>query len=406
MLSLVFAVGLGVLLRAWLLTHHPLTSDEAIAGLMATQIRQGHFYSLYWGQAYGGVEPYVVAFFSLLFGATVAVYATVSFLGTLAAIFVWRIVRRLVPPEFAWLGVVAACIYWVWPEAGLWNSTYEWGFRGVTMAAGLASLLFALRLIDDSSLVNCVLLGLSVGILWWSSPESVYFAVPLIGLLSIVVRLRSADGWPVKRVVKLVVPLIAGSVVGAFPWLWTNFHDGFASLKLSSSPTYVHSSYLGRLSVFFWKTLPIMLGVKLPLSGSWVGGPLGEVLFVTAGMILLTLCVRAVMRIADTGLLSKTSWCALGVVLFPFWYAVFPATSFWEQGQYGLYLLPLLLFVVCGSTTVRAGVDRSRRFFNSTGSFGNALDVRRGLGGVRQHIRILQRQLVRTFPLFALDANR
>src|SRR5580692_9827222 len=55
------AVLYGALLRAWLLTHLPLWGDEAIVGLQARAIGSGHFSAFYWGQHYGGLEPYVVA---------------------------------------------------------------------------------------------------------------------------------------------------------------------------------------------------------------------------------------------------------------------------------------------------------------------------------------------------------
>ena len=63
-------VVVGAALRAWCLFHHPITSDEAIAGLMAQQALHGHFSAFYWGQSYGGVEPYLIAFQYRVFGFT------------------------------------------------------------------------------------------------------------------------------------------------------------------------------------------------------------------------------------------------------------------------------------------------------------------------------------------------
>lgn len=281
----------------------------------------------------------------------------------LSAVLVWRIVRRLVPPRSAWVGLVAGCIFWVWPEAGLWNSTYEWGFRGVTLAAGLASVLLALRLVDRPSLPNGAVLGLSLGVLWWSSPESVYFAPSVIGLVSMAVRQRPSPRSELKHISAILLPALGGVIVGASPWLWANLHNGFASLKLSSSPSYIHSSYLGRLSLFFRETLPMMLGLKLPLSGSWIAGRFGQVVFVSAAVILAAVCLRFVPGIRATNLRAEASWCAAGVLLFPFLYAVFPATSFWEQGQYGIYLVPLMLFVVAAGAG-RLGDRRRRRVWD------------------------------------------
>src|SRR5271165_3555765 len=57
------AVGIaaGLLGRAWWLTHVTFDSDQAVVGLMAREILHGHFTAFFWGQVYGGVEPFVVA---------------------------------------------------------------------------------------------------------------------------------------------------------------------------------------------------------------------------------------------------------------------------------------------------------------------------------------------------------
>ncbi len=65
------AIVVGIALRAWSLSHFPTTSDEAVAGLMAQQILHGHFSAFYWGQPYGGVEPYVTAPVFAIFGSSI-----------------------------------------------------------------------------------------------------------------------------------------------------------------------------------------------------------------------------------------------------------------------------------------------------------------------------------------------
>ena len=54
-------IAAGVLGRAWLLTHVTLDSDQAVVGPTANDILHRHFTAFFWGQAYGGVEPFVVA---------------------------------------------------------------------------------------------------------------------------------------------------------------------------------------------------------------------------------------------------------------------------------------------------------------------------------------------------------
>src|SRR5665213_1722445 len=49
-------MGLGI--RVWALGRHAINADQAVVGLMAEQILHGHFSAFYWGQSYGGGEPY------------------------------------------------------------------------------------------------------------------------------------------------------------------------------------------------------------------------------------------------------------------------------------------------------------------------------------------------------------
>ena len=144
------AVAFGVALRLWFLFHVPVNSDEAIVGLMARGIEHGHFVAFYWGQPYGGGEPYVVALLFALFGqSALALALTPVLLWAVSSVLVWRIVRRLVAtPELA---LLAGALAWVGPDVALSNSTLEYGFRGVTLVCGLTALLMSLRVLDGRS---------------------------------------------------------------------------------------------------------------------------------------------------------------------------------------------------------------------------------------------------------------
>ena len=230
--TVVAAFGVGLALRLWLLWHRPLTSDEAIVGLMASQIRHGQMFTFFWGQSYGGVEPYVVALWSFVAGSGAASLNSVPMvLSAVAAVLAWRIGLRVVPAGMKVLAVAAGAVLWVWPDVVIYNSTRELGFRGVTVVTGLAVLLMALRVIERPSPFNIGVLGLVAGIGWWSSPEILYFAVPAVAYLLFSQReLRSAPRWRL-----LLLP--AGFVIGPAPWLATNLRTGFLSLRASSSPT-------------------------------------------------------------------------------------------------------------------------------------------------------------------------
>ena len=341
---LVGAFGIGLALRLWFLWNCPLTSDESIVGLMASQIRHGQTFTFFWGQSYGGVEPYVVALWSFVAGSgPVSLNSVATLLSAVSVVLAWRIALRVVPGAASVLAVAAGAALWVWPVVVIYNSTRELGFRGVTVAAGLAVLLMAVRVAEHPSAPNIAVLGLVAGIGWWSSPEIVYFAVPSVAYLLFSRReLRAAFSWRL-----LLLP--AGFVIGAAPWLATNLRTGFLSLRISSSPNYVPSTYTGRLSVFFDKTLPIMLGLKIPFSGAWLEGRAGQVLFVAVVVALLGLCVVAVSGLGMGGHASMVRALGLGLLVFPLIFAVFPATSYWQEGQYGVYLVPLIVLVTTGT---------------------------------------------------------
>jgi len=243
-------------------------------------------FTFFWGQSYGGVEPYVVALWSFVAGSgAVSLNSVPMVLSAVAAVLAWRIGLRVVPPGMKVLALAAGAVLWVWPDVVIYNSTRELGFRGVTVVAGLALLLMAFWVIGRPSPFNIGVLGIVAGIGWWSSPEIIYFAVPAVAYLLFNHReLRSA-----LHLKLLLLP--AGFVVGAAPWLATNVRTGFLSLRASSSPSYVHSTYSGRLSIFFHKTLPMMLGFRMPLTGAWLDGRTGQVLFLSATVALLALCV-------------------------------------------------------------------------------------------------------------------
>jgi hypothetical protein len=335
------AIAFGLAIRLWYLFHVPVNSDEAIVGLMAQGILHGHFSAFYWGQPYGGAEPYVVAPLFAIFGESARVLAcTPVLLWAISSVLVARVVRRLVATPG--LALLAGALVWVGPTVALLNSTLEYGFRGVTLVCGLAIVLLALRLLEGSaSWVDAAALGLFAGLGWWSSPEIAYFLFPA-GLLVIAAVVRS--GAPLGRWVGRVAAAAAAALLGALPWLWANVRSHLASLKTSSFPgaaiTRQNTGFGGRLHVFFDRSLPIDLNLRRLVIGSPVFGG--------GGGTALTMAVLAVMAVAIVVCLlrrDRVSALAVGVVAFPFIYAAQPGTWYWEDGRYIIFLSPLLAIV-------------------------------------------------------------
>src|SRR5580698_5591077 len=85
----------GALLRLWMLGHANMNSDEAIVGLMAHQIVHGHTTTFYWGQDYGGVEPYFVALMQVFGSSPLVVNLSASVLALAAAALTWLVGRHV-----------------------------------------------------------------------------------------------------------------------------------------------------------------------------------------------------------------------------------------------------------------------------------------------------------------------
>lgn len=351
----VAGVALGVALRAWALTHHVLNADEAVVGLMAEGVLHGHGSVFYWGQDYGGGEAYVAALLVAAFGRSgIALESTAAVLSVLAALTTWRVARRLTPDRG--VAALAGVLVWVAPEVAVRLSTMEYGFRGVTMLFGLLALLAAVRLLDGyRGLPDWAGLGLSAGIAWWSSPEAVYYLLPAFLLFVAAVVVKRAGA-----LVGVLTGLV-GFAVGAAPWLVVNLTHGFESLRTSnfqggSRPL----TYSKRLSQFFHLSAPIELGLKRWGSGLRTFGAPGtpgweqvawDVLLAAVCAVLAAALLRCVLR------RDRAVAVAVGAVAFPFVYAASPATWFWQDGRYGVYLGPLLALLLAAAIGRRRAHD-------------------------------------------------
>ena len=348
----------GALERLWLLFHLPLFGDEAVVGLMVRQIDRGQFPTFYWGQQYGGVEPYVAALVGHVVPGPIGLNATASLLALVAAVMVGLVVQETSGNRRA--ALLAGALAWVWPYVVVWNSTRELGFHFVTLALGLALLYFAVRVCrGHQGPMTLLALGACAGIGWWSSPEIAYFALPA-GVVLVGSWRRWTDGWS-ARVDPWPMTLFGiGVVAGALPWLVTNVHTGFASLSQSSAPTGT-TTYGGRLVVFVEKVLPTELGLRTLGTGRWVGGRLLGHLLYGVSLVVLTGCILVAGLAIRRGRRSLPLFAAaVGVAAFPFVFAANPGSGFWLDGRYGVDF-SFLVAMLALSVLVEVSASRSGR---------------------------------------------
>jgi len=332
----VLALG-GLLLRVWMLGHNSMDSDQATVGLMAREILHGHTYAFYWGQGYGGAEPYVVAAVSAVFGQSpLTVNATPSLLAVIISVLIWRIGLRLFSDMAA---LCAAVMAWIWSESTVWNSTKELGLHQICAVMGCVVLLEALRIVqaartdDGDRLGDWLVLGLAAGVGFWASPEVVYLALPAIAAVLISLRRHTL------RAALIRTGGAAGMLlVGCLPWIWGTLGGKEASFP--PSPI----GYPSRVVSFFSHVLPLLLGLRVKGIGVWEGGPaIGKGLFLVACCLLLAAMAIVVVRTQDGWII------VLALALFPFLYAAFPTSWFWNDGRYAVQLTTLLSLVVFGA---------------------------------------------------------
>lgn len=373
---LVLAIALGTYLRLWMLGNLGITSDEAVVGLAAHQILHGHFTTFYWGQSYGGVEPYAVALLFLVFGTHAwVINATAALLFAVAIVLVWRLGSRATGNGV--LGAFAAAIVWVWPYSEMWNSTREYGFRGVVLVCGLGALLCTLRILQrEDGRSTWFVLGATTGLGFWASPEIVFFLLPVLGglLFALRGRLRGGDarafafswvgdGRREKQVGRSsaadVATAAAAALLFGLPWIYTNLRTGFSSLGAITSGEAPGNTYVHRLHIFFSDVLPMSLGARVPASGAWVDGRAFGI------AILVVVLSAAVLGIVFAGVRIESCRLLVGyVVAFPFISASMVPTDYWFDGRYGTLLTPVLVpLVVAGLDVLVRELGRRRPLF-------------------------------------------
>ena len=338
--GIVLLVLLGAFIRIWALGREPINSDEAVVGLMAREILHGHFSAFYWGQSYGGGEPYVVALLFLVFGQSgFTLTLTPVLLDAVSVLLVVFLGRRLFSLR---VGVTAGLLFWLWPEVYIWQSTLEYGFRWVALICSLSVALLSLRLLSrDSSRphLDWAALGLFAGIGWWSTPEIVYYVLPSALMLGYHVLRKRLRFGPVDAVVA-----VGALLLGALPWIWANVRSNFQSLRPGVEPD---PRFLSHMKALVVHALPILLGLQLPVpapnSVRWFDGA-------NVGELLLVVVVAAgAFWLAVLLLSRRASWLVLFTVLFPFLYAASPFTWYWSDDRYAVFLAPIVALLVASS---------------------------------------------------------
>ncbi|HEV7525999.1 MAG TPA: glycosyltransferase family 39 protein [Acidimicrobiia bacterium] len=317
-------------------------SDQAIVGLMALQLlRHGHMNAFFWKQSYGGgLEAFAVAPSLAVFGTNTLglVFPSVVF-GLIAAWLSWRIARRFFSPLIA---AASGILSLFWPAASVWFGTRERGFYPLTAMLGLLMVLTAVRINDEPKRTwRWVILGASVGVGWWMSPNIVYYAVPMSVWLLVRGHWRQ---W--LNILASVVSAFAGSTV----WWYANLHSHFASLQ--QPPWAGSTTYLDRFKFFWSHAFPFALGLRRPWLASWVlSAAWANLLYIG---ILVTIAVATAISLKHRAAWAGSPDLVL-LVASPFIFAAFVGNWHLYEGRYEYFLASILPLVMCRAMTLRAG---------------------------------------------------
>ena len=221
-LWIVGVVVLGAALRFWILAEPrlgKLDPDESVAGLMALHFSEGEFAAFFWGQSYGGTaEVALTAILFKVFGFSVFLPKVITIgLHAVGSWLTWRVGIRLFDRNTA---AVAAALAWVWPTFAVWKSNRFMGFYALGLVLVMLILLLVVRNAEAPRRSELFLLGVVVGLGWWTHPTVIFAAIP-------------AAIWLLFRRSELLQssPLVlTGAAVGSLPWLWSNVASDWNSV--------------------------------------------------------------------------------------------------------------------------------------------------------------------------------
>ena len=181
-----------------------------------------------------------------------------------------------------------------------------------------------------------MLIGLVAGIGWWTSPQVLFIALPACAALMSIRPTRQQ--W---------MRLMAGSIVGAAPWLFVNLTTRLASLREGPPASGTIAERLQQQVEIGW---PMSLGLRTPFHESWIitGGP------------LIALAIGGALAAAIVVTMRRYGWNA-AIVLTPVVFVplqvLAPTGGYIGSGRYYVFIIPSI------AVAIVAALNRVSPFF-------------------------------------------
>lgn len=280
-LSLGAVVAVGFALRLALGLQEPLDPDEAVEGITALHILQGHLPLMESNAHYlGAFEPYFLAPFVALFGPTLlALRVGIAVLGAASVLATywlgWELFRRY--RDALLLAAVAA----VFPFFAITFAERARNYAGLLLFETVCLALVA-RIgwrAGGARRRDWLLLGLAGGLGLWNHP---LLAVPLVAAIGALLARAPVMGW--NRTMRGFGLATAAALVGYAPVIAYNLESRLGSLRHLYAPFTSYSIAPGRaMGEVVQAAIPIFLGTREVWCGRAVVPPIAA----DAGVLLL-----------------------------------------------------------------------------------------------------------------------
>ena len=328
----------GMALRIWIVngTLGTLNADETLSGTMARALLHGNPSTFYWGQHYGGtIELFPFAALIAALPDSLAIVVLPILESAVIAVLLYVIARRRLGGTAAAATVALASVL---SASSVWFSTRAMLFYQPSMIAGLGAIIAAEQITEDQPsgrgrTVRWAILGLLIGVGWWTSTQIVFFAAPAIGWIA---WKRAVSGWR-----NPLVGLVA-AVVGAAPWLADNLRTRGSSLRDLPGGT---GGYVDHLVAQWERGWPMAFGLRRPFDERWI--------LAGHGWLLAAIAVAVSAGVVCAFVIAPRIRSPLvGVVLvFPLVHALAPSSDYVGTGRYYVYLVPSIAYAVVAALT-------------------------------------------------------